>query len=82
MKFLIAVMLSIFSVVSFASAETVNESSGFFAFLENAPGWLVAILGVVVALQGIAALTETKKDDEILAKIATFLKAIIGLRRP
>lgn len=73
-------MVFVLPFAAIAAEEGETAATGFFSFLDAAPGWLVAILGVLVALQGVAALTETKKDDEILAKIITFVRALTGLR--
>ena len=66
----------------FAFAADVAATFDFIgtldAFLDAFPVWLSAIITLVAALNTLAALTSTKKDDEILAKIGTFLKALSG----
>lgn len=86
MRMLVAVFAvffaSMLSFVSFASESpvSVEEAVGLFAMLEGAPGWVVAVLAGLQVAQTVAAFTETKKDDEIIAKVKTFVKAIVGLK--
>lgn len=43
----------------------------------NIPDWLEAILGILVALQVVATLTTTPKDDEAINKAVAYLHTII-----
>ena len=42
------------------------------------PDWLEAILGLLVALQIIATLTPTPKDDEVVGKVLTYVRTIVS----
>lgn len=43
------------------------------------PDWLEAIFALVTAASAIAALTPTKKDDTVIAKVLKFIKGIANL---
>lgn len=46
---------------------------------EAIPAWLEAILALVVACAGIAALTPTPKDDAAVGKVLSFLRKVIDV---
>ena len=62
------------------------DISSFLAFLAEAPLWADAIVAVLVALAGLAALTKWEKDDEFVAKLLKPAKAVAdflrNLRKP
>lgn len=75
-------VLTLLLIASLAMAQVPEPLTSFGKlnnFLDGLPVWLSAAMALVSALATIAALTSTKKDDAIIGKVLTFLKAIMGL---
>ncbi len=49
-----------------------------FAFLQDTPAWLQAIMTVVTAATAITALTPTKADDRIINGVLKILNFLAG----
>lgn len=75
---LIAMSLTLFSASSFAATSGVTLADKLTSLVGVFPVVLAAILSLVGALNVIAALTATKKDDKIVHKVKTFLIAVAG----
>ena len=52
------------------------------SLFEQVPVWVGILLGIVVALIPVAALTKTEKDDEALGKAKTFLEKVLAFLKP
>ena len=54
--------------------ETIQQIGAFLA--EYGPKILLALLGLIAALEGITALTPTEKDDLFVQRLGKFLRKI------